>query len=177
MKSFISATELCLATSHTKSDQTKFVRLVAAKKFCCWDKDFPQNSPIQTWSNICCCNVSCNLAPNQYTQWFSPWLVAATRHLLCPDIKSYHTAPLVYLQSDPPVFPEPAVLLFQHVLLLHLVVLCLLVKGTSKLKFSFVALYISHTNSNENYQYNIPLMWSCQSVILATFLFYRALIL
>ena len=36
------------ATSRKKSSQTEFVRLVAATKFCCSDKDFHKNSPVQT---------------------------------------------------------------------------------------------------------------------------------
>ena len=72
------------ATSHRKSNQTKFVRLVAATKFCCSDKDFHKISPghkrrfvaamcrrdmllllvagpVHTeWSVVatCCCNLS-----------------------------------------------------------------------------------------------------------------------
>ena len=36
------------ATSRKKSSQTEFVRLVAATKFCCSDKDFHKNSPVHT---------------------------------------------------------------------------------------------------------------------------------
>ena len=36
------------ATSHKKSNQTEFVRLVAATKLCCRDKDFHQTSPAHT---------------------------------------------------------------------------------------------------------------------------------
>ena len=36
------------ATSRKKSNQTESVRLVAATKFCCSDKDFHKNSPVHT---------------------------------------------------------------------------------------------------------------------------------
>ena len=36
------------ATSRKKSNHTEFVRLVAATKFCCIDKDFYKNSPVHT---------------------------------------------------------------------------------------------------------------------------------
>ena len=36
------------ATSRRKSNQFEFVRLVAATKFCCSDKDFHENSPVHT---------------------------------------------------------------------------------------------------------------------------------
>ena len=36
------------ATSRKKSSQTESVRLVAATKFCCSDKNFPKNSPVHT---------------------------------------------------------------------------------------------------------------------------------
>ena len=132
VKSFITVTELCLATSQTKSDQTEFVWLVVATKFCCWDKDFHKKSPVHTLCDLLLQSVVQLSTRPVHTEWFALRLLTATCHLLCPDLKSYHTAALVYLQSDPPVFPEPAVLLFQHVLLQHLVVLCLLIKRTSK---------------------------------------------
>ena len=36
------------ATSRKKSNQTEFVRLVAATRLCCRDKDFHKNSPVHT---------------------------------------------------------------------------------------------------------------------------------
>ena len=49
------------ATSRTKSNQTEFVRLLAATKLCCWDKDFHKNSLERA---NCCSNLSSDL----YTQ-------------------------------------------------------------------------------------------------------------
>ena len=43
------------ATSRKKSNQTEFVRLVAATKFCCSDKDFHKNS-VRTKSKWHCIN-------------------------------------------------------------------------------------------------------------------------
>ena len=48
-------------TNRKKSNQTEFVRLLAATKLCCWDKDFHKNS-LQRAN--CCSNLSRDL----YTQ-------------------------------------------------------------------------------------------------------------
>ena len=117
---------ICLTSNCTRTNQTEFERIVAAKILCCSNK--------YTWSNLSLWCVAQLSTQPVHTEWFALRLVAATCRLLCLDLKSYHTAALVYLQSDPPVFPEPAVLLFQHVLLLHQVVLCLLIKRTSTTK-------------------------------------------
>ena len=54
------------ATSRTDSVWFDFLRLVAATKFCCGDKDFHKNSPVPARSDLslrriaspCCCNLS-----------------------------------------------------------------------------------------------------------------------
>ena len=61
------------ATSRKKSNQTEFVRLVAATKFCCSDKDFHKNSPVHTKRF-----VAAKRAPHH---------VAATCRLVCTDLK------------------------------------------------------------------------------------------
>ena len=84
VKIFVAATEFVAATSRTDSVWFDFLRLVAATKFRCTDKDFPKNSPVHTerfvaatcrltvllqlvarpvhmeWSvaATCCCNLS-----------------------------------------------------------------------------------------------------------------------
>ena len=45
MKMFVSATEFCRCN---KSQKNIYVRLVAATKFCCSDKDFHKRSPVHT---------------------------------------------------------------------------------------------------------------------------------
>ena len=74
-----------------KSNQTEFVRLVAATKFCCRDKFSPKNL-LYTRSHLsmrcvagttCCCNNS----PDLHTKSdLSPRLVAATHRLVCFDL-------------------------------------------------------------------------------------------
>ena len=59
MKIFVSATELC-HSNIKKSNQTEFVRLFAATKFCCRDKDFHKISPVRMKRLIavmCCRNM------------------------------------------------------------------------------------------------------------------------
>ena len=63
VKISVSATEFVAATCCKKSNQTEFVRLVAATKFCCRDKEFHQISPVDTKLFVaamcrptCCCN-------------------------------------------------------------------------------------------------------------------------
>ena len=48
VKIFVAATEFVAATSRTDSVWFDFLRLVAATKFCCGDKDFHKNSPVHT---------------------------------------------------------------------------------------------------------------------------------
>ena len=48
MKIFVTATEFVAATSRTNSVRFDFLRLVAATKFCCGDKDFNKNSSVHT---------------------------------------------------------------------------------------------------------------------------------
>ena len=48
MKIFVSATEFCRSNMLQKFNQTEFVQIVAATKFCCKDKYFHKNSPVHT---------------------------------------------------------------------------------------------------------------------------------
>ena len=48
VKIFVAATEFVAATSRTDSVWFDFLRLVAATKLCCGDKDFHKNSPVHT---------------------------------------------------------------------------------------------------------------------------------
>ena len=49
------------ATSRTISNPTKFVRLVAAPKFCCWEKDFHKNCPVHTKQFVAAtCRATCS---------------------------------------------------------------------------------------------------------------------
>ena len=48
VKIFVAAKEFVAATSRTDSVWFDFLRLVAATKFCCGDKDFHKNSPAHT---------------------------------------------------------------------------------------------------------------------------------
>ena len=65
---FVSATE----SSRTKSNRTEFVRLLAARKLCCWDKDFHKNSLERTkrFVAVATCRATCcsNLSHDLYTQ-------------------------------------------------------------------------------------------------------------
>ena len=67
------------ATSRKKSNQTEIVRLVAATKFCCSDKDFHKNSPVHTKRF-----VAAKRAPHH---------VAATCRLVCTAVsRTYENA-------------------------------------------------------------------------------------
>ena len=79
VKIFVAATEFVAATSRTDSVWFDFLRLVAATKFCCGDKDFHKNSPVHTKRFVAAtCRLTLLLqlvARPVHTEWS----VAATR--------------------------------------------------------------------------------------------------
>ena len=89
-----------------KKNQTEFVRLVAATKFCCRENFSPKyllytrsHLSIRCVAATCCCNYS----PDLHTKSdLSPRLVAATHRLVCFDL--YALLGPVYIEvGDPQV--------------------------------------------------------------------------
>ena len=62
-------------TSRTKLNQTEFLRLVAAKKLCCWDEDFHKKISLERTN---CCS---NLSRDQYTQSDFVAATSCSRHV------------------------------------------------------------------------------------------------
>ena len=84
------------ATSRTKSNQIELAQLVTATKFCCVDKDFHQNSPVNTKPFVAAtCGATCcsNISPDLYTRsnLSSRSVVATCRSVYTDPTGSYIT--------------------------------------------------------------------------------------
>ena len=84
---FVSKTEFCHCNRSCKIKSVWICTICCGNKFCCRDKDFHKKFS-NTHEAICRSNMSRNLPPDLYTKCvLSLWCVAATCHLLCPDLQ------------------------------------------------------------------------------------------